>query len=111
RLGRALSAGVGRARVLDAELPYADDVARRSDIDGWIAVDQQQVGAQACRDAPAVMEAEGTRRFGSRRGQSLRRREAGEDEQLQLAVEAHTMSEAGRRSVGAREDRYPRAAQ
>jgi hypothetical protein len=56
---------------LNTEFPHADDVACRSDIDGWIAIDQQQVGAHALRDAASVMEAEGARWFGCCRGQSL----------------------------------------
>ena len=94
----------GTAWVGNAELPDPNDVARRRDVDGGIAVDQQQVSAQSLRDAAAVMEAKGARWFGGCRGQSLQRREAGEDEQLQLAVEAQTVGEAGGGGIGARED-------
>src|SRR5437016_5893795 len=99
------------AWVGNAELPDPNDVPRRRDVGSRIAVDQQQVSAQALRDAAAVVEAEGARWFGGCRGQSLERCEAGEDEQLQLVVEAHTVGEAGGGGISAREDGHASATQ
>src|SRR5215207_9940695 len=83
------------ANVRHAELPNSGDIARLRNVDGRIAIDQQNVGSQALRDAAAVVEAESPRWFGRRRSQRLERSEAGADEQFQLVMEAQAVGEAG----------------
>ena len=70
------------------------------DVHGGIAVHEDEVGAEAGGDAAAIVEAEGVGGGGGGGDEGLCGGEAGVDEELEVAVDAHAVG----RDVGAGED-------
>src|ERR1700722_8756329 len=103
-------------RACAAGQPDRQDRAGRGDAGRGVTVDEEQVGAEAGREATAVRQAEGA---GRRRGggvQCLGRGESRLDEQLELAVRAHAVRHVRGHAwrlvgVGAEHDRHPGAVQ
>jgi hypothetical protein len=95
---------ISRAVYGDAVLPDGDDVPRRIDIDGGVAVDEDQIGQPPCPYDAASGQAELRGRKRGRRPEGLKGSQAGLDEQRQLAVEAGAVGRSGIRSVGAGQD-------
>ena len=82
--GRACGPLLGDPRAGD---PHGADVADRSNVDGRLAVDQQQVGAPPGGDDTAIVQAEGPGRQRGGRPDCLGRGQTGVDQQSQFVCQ------------------------